>query len=64
MYTKSVPQPTDSSTTSRVWNVEDTATAETNVEDHTTVTILGDLLSDAEMQLHTRRTISQLETLS
>jgi hypothetical protein len=45
------PQPTDSSTTSRILNVEGMATgkaAETNVEDCTATTILGSLLSDVE----------------
>jgi hypothetical protein len=50
-YTKPAPQPTDSSITSRILNVEGVATrkaAETNVEDRTTTTIPGSLLSDVE----------------
>jgi hypothetical protein len=51
MYTKSAPQTTDSSTTSRILNVEEGVApfrgAETNVEDRTAM-FLSNLLSDAE----------------
>lgn len=51
-YTKSAPQTTDSSTTCRILNVEESVAtgkgAETNVEGRTTAMFLSNLLSDAE----------------
>ena len=67
MYTKSAPQPTDSSTISRILNVAEGVATRKAAEEcrSTTTTILGNLLSDAEdVVTYTRRAISRLETLS
>ena len=51
-YTKSAPQTTDSSTTSRILNAEESVAigkgAETNVKDRTTMMFVSNLISDAE----------------